>query len=145
MFKQKQVASDVEIKRTDDIRNDVSASWFHLSERAEERRRAAKRDNPMPTACEGARSRNDLRKQCLANNTDQAPASTGGIFRTVIPARSRGRRPRQALKEEKVDQELPAVIRQTSLITAERTDNASWDVRNSLAVGGEKSSSCLLC
>lgn len=116
-------ASLVEIRRSDTVDNDVSASKRHLNERAEERRGSEAEGRNSNANGDGRQHSNVV----LGTSTEQTitPVPAPAPPATAATAEVGGREGAQGVEKREVP---PGLAKQSSIIKAERTDNASWDV-----------------
>lgn len=111
--------SPVEIRRSDTVDNDVSASKHHLNERAEEQKGnegAGKNGNAIGDSDEHSNvAQGTSSEHTMTPVLAPAPAAEGEV----------GGSEGKGVEEREIS---PRLVRQSSIIKAQRTDDASWDV-----------------
>lgn len=161
---------DVSIRRTDSVENCVAASTHHLNERAEAEEERKEEQLTTVVAASTSHQQKTTKPGNGVSSTIAAPTSlgngTGRGASTLLSNLSsasggdssasgkckdstRGE-DETAVAEEKGerDSERPEshlLLSQSSMIKAERTDDASWDAKAELITGRERASKCILC
>lgn len=113
----------VELRRSDTVASDVSASKHHLSERAEVERRASDIEaRNSSVAADSNVEASETREQPVEEATrTAAEGETTAAEEEAMAAKTK-----VALEVSPV----PEVGKQSNVIKAERTDHASWDVHD---------------
>lgn len=112
----------VELRRSDTVASDVSASKHHLSERAEVERRASDTDaRTTSVAADSNLGASGTQEQRIEEATATAAEEAAAAAKTEVASEV---------------SPVPEVGKQSNVIKAERTDHASWDVQDGSNVTG---------
>lgn len=135
---------DVDVKRTDSVENDVSASTCHLNKCKEVRKHENRKDHQLQVPCENAATPCDLQDGDVVEDM-VGLEGIDDLSRSISVDHNEGNSHGEHGKLKVEIRKHPTLMQQSNLIKAERTDNASWDAEPNPRVGGRRPFRCVLC